>query len=312
MKKKLNFLNTISFTETMYPYFGVTVISIELMIIIYSLLHNKNIIINILTSSMIIFPIFWLIWRLIFNKSTKIYNQQRKIYKHGVNLKIKKVSYDAKNSIEYFNIYNYKYYYAFKITYIDMLGNIKEFISVPYEISSLKNIFGITSTKDDFNQLLNDLQFELKEYNGEKELFIFVSNEVIKKWETIKSNIEFKTTCIPPAKEIDIYENNVVNNYLINSLNNFLESKNIKLKLNQELKITEKEAFEIIIGNLDFNNRDKYFDENIIKMLNRANDIEILAEIIANKTNKDCEIAIYISNYSELNKQYMLTLKIYY
>ena len=104
MKKNLKVLNTVAFSETMYPYFWGTIVFIELITIIGTSFNNEDLLTTVLTSFIVTSPIFWLIWRLIFNKKTKLYNCQKKIYSHGKDLKIEEISYNAENSTENFNI----------------------------------------------------------------------------------------------------------------------------------------------------------------------------------------------------------------
>lgn len=245
----------------------------------------------------------------------KSYYFEKRVYKYGTELKILNVSFSVNDLIKPCSnaLDIVAYMYSFKIIYIDLDGMQKEMYSEPCGISELNYVLNFFSTQDEINQTLNALQFELKEYKGQKQVYISTTKENIMKFKSTRNKYENQRENLIKVEQI--CENDAINNYIIENLNILFEGSNVKISLNQNLHIEDKAKHEMITG-YNYNLKETYPLEFIINSLRNdeygESQISNLAGSMAIDIKEDCEVAIYVSNYSERFKTDVLTFKVYY
>lgn len=247
-------------------------------------------------------------------KNIKAYQLERKIYEQGKNLTIIEKSFSIndlrKPGLTLTN--EAMYLYSFKVIYIDTDGSQKEMYSEPYGIREINYALNFFSTQAEINQILSKLQFELKEFEGKKQLYISTTKENIKEFKNLKSQYENRKNSFARERKLSI--NNDMNNYIVENLNTFFEKQNIKIELNQNLNIENATCFELYTG-CNYNLKDEYSKEELVNSIKDEEDgpsvMDNFLETMSLDVRKDLEVAIYISNYSELFKTYGLTFNVY-
>lgn len=247
-------------------------------------------------------------------KNIKTYQLEKKIYEQGKNLTIIDKSFSI-NDLRKTGLPSYgeaMYLYSFKVTYIDTDGIQKEMYSEPYGIKEINYVLNFFSTQAEIDQVLSKLQFELKEFEGKKQLYISTTKENIEEFKSLQNQYRNRESSFIPERKLSM--NSDINNYIVGSLNTFFEKKNIKITLNQNLNIENAVCFELYTG-YNYNLRDKYSNEKLVNSIEDETDdqsmIKYLFETMSNDVRKDLDVAIYISNYSKLFKTYGLTFNVY-
>jgi len=249
------------------------------------------------------------------NRGCVILNKlDKKIYKKGKDLKVLSVSL-PNNGITQLCIADFLeavYLYTFKVEYEDEMGNIKEIYSEPYMMPKLNNALNFFSSQWEIDQVLNELQFEVKSYEGQVKAYISTTKENIKKYKKARDMyIDRKRNLITKS---EISMNEELNDYILRYLNSFFEKSNVKITLNQNDFVENKVRYEMATG-YNYNLKELYSVNEIINSISNdefcESQLSVLYRNLAIDVREDKEITIHISNYSKDYNMEGLTIVVY-